>query len=731
MNANRREWILSIVLLGCSVIPSVGQEPEGWTSSQLVGTGSPPLPYQVVEAFPGLVTEKAVDLDCYPEQNGDHWILTELGGRLWVFSESNPAGRKLVLENADASAPGKGPQGRRLYSSEFDPAFPDKPWIYLSSNKRVEGKGTNRIARFALSQLDPPVIDPDSEVILLEWTSTGHDGCDLKFGPDGMLYASTGDGEPPGDPGNVGQTVDNLLGSMLRIDVSDPKPDQPYRVPEDNPFIDKAPVPPEVWAYGFRNPWRMTFHPDSGELFLGDNGDENWELVRRVTAGTNHGWSAFEGSYPFRLSTPLAEPVTTLTVPVYEHPHTEMRSVIGGVFYRGDQFPELRDRYVYGCYFTRKVWAFDWDGEKATNPRRIANAVNQIVSFAEDDAGEILIVTHDGPVYRLAKPEKTEPPKPVPEALSATGLFSKTTPLKSAPGVIPYEINAESWADGLVKQRHFGMLSGETAEVRVGESQNKSWRFPNGSAFALTFSHESGQPIETQVIHKDEGEWQFLTYAWRDDRSDADLVPAEGTTKPYQIGDQTLSHRFASRAECTACHTQRTFFVNAMSTEQLNRHNVVQAYTYHQFDRFEASGLFRPNQQPKREKFPPLADPYDEDADLDARARAYLHINCAHCHRESGLGGRAQFQLMHWLTLEETGAVNALPLIGLPGAGDVRVIAPGYPDRSEIVRRMEIRGPNQMPLIGSHQVDEAGVALIREWISSLSTATTDESKKEP
>lgn len=118
-----------------------------------------------------------------------------------------------------------------------------------------------------------------------------------------------------------------------------------------------------------------------------------------------------------------------------------------------------------------------------------------------------------------------------------------------------------------------------------------------------------------------------------------------------------------------------------------------------------------------------MADPYDVSAALDARARAYLHVNCAHCHRETGLRGRAQFQLLHWLDLAETNAVNARPLVGLPGIGEEgRVIAPGHPELSEIVRRMGIRGPNQMPLIGSDVIDKEGLALIREWISSLPEA---------
>ncbi len=710
-------WIAAIGCWGClgNVLA------DRWADNRLAGSGSEPPPFRGVVAFPGIEMNRAVDLDLVEGKNGSRtWLLTELTGRIWAFPDEPEANvRQLAYAFPGAALEGKGPSSLRVYSIELHPNFPQKAWLFASLNIRVDGAGMNRIVRFTVTDPETLTLDPESEVELLSWPSAGHDGCDLKFGPDGMLHASTGDGAAPGDPDNVGQETDNLLGSILRLDVSHPEPDRPWRAPEDNPWLDLGNVPDAVWAYGLRNPWRMSFHPRTGDLFLGDNGDENWELVRRVTRASNHGWSAYEGSHPFRLTNQLEGPTPELTPPIWEHSHTEMRSVIGGFFYRGSMFPELSGRYLYGCYFTKKLWSLAWDetSRQASDPRRLADLDHAVVSFAEDADGEILVVTHDGPAYRLEPAPKTSP-LPIPPTLGATGLFSDTATLKPASGVHPYEINSEAWADGADVIRHFAIPPGDGILARSGENQRKSWQLPDGTALARTIGRSNADGfirIETQVMHQDRGEWRFLTYRWREDQTDADLVPETGETQPCQVGDLTLSHRFPSRAECAACHTQRFFFALAFGTEQLSRGD--------QLAKLVNLGLFRKGQEPRPEEHPPLADPRDPEAPIEARARAYLHVNCAHCHRETGLGGRAQFELLHWLDLADTGAIDARPLVGLPGIGEEdRVIAPGRPDLSELVRRMAIRGPNQMPLIGTDQVDEKGLALIREWISSLPKA---------
>ena len=467
----------------------------------------------------------------------------------------------------------------------------------------------------------------------------------------------------------------------------------------------------------------------------------------RSHAATNHGWSAFEGSHPFRPSNALSGPVTDLTVPAYEHPHSDMRSVIGGIFYQGTAFPELSGCYLYGCYFTGKVWALDCDAGTGalSNPRRIADTKGQLVAFSQDHSKEPLIVMLDGPVLRLKKRETKIEAKPIPEQLSATGMFESTEEHRPARGVLPYDINASYWTDGAEKTRWMAVPDvpeKDRVDAPIGERLHKSWRFPNGSAFAqtLSFPDSSGRGrkhIETQIAHKDGGEWRFLTYRWRDDQSDADLVDENGVDADIEVGGRSMPWRFASRAECTACHTQRTFFVNAVSTEQLSRefdYSSIGGKPGDQLETLIAIGLFRKGREPGRPNartpLPPLVDPHDNNAPLDDRARAYLHVNCAHCHRETGLGGRAPFQLLHWLPLEETGTIDAVPMVGLPGVENARVIAPGAPERSELLRRMEAEHTGRMPLIGSRQLDRKGIDLIHEWIDKMETTDPDSNRIE-
>lgn len=182
----------------------------------------------------------------------------------------------------------------------------------------------------------------------------GHNGACLEFGPDGFLYVSAGDGEAPNppDPRDAGQDVSNILSTVLRIDVMPHGNDPLYKVPADNPFVALTNARPEIWAYGFRNPWKMTFAPD-GELWLGDVGWELDEMVYRIRKGGNYGWSIMEGPQPVR---PNARRGPTEILPAaIALPHTDAASVTGGYVYRGQRFPDLVGTYIFGDYETRRI----------------------------------------------------------------------------------------------------------------------------------------------------------------------------------------------------------------------------------------------------------------------------------------------------------------------------------------------------------------------------------------
>ncbi len=627
-----------------------------WTASRLEGTGGEPMPYRAIQTYQGLAFEYPLCLVRVPAGKGamDRFVVVEQGGSLWSFvNEESVKDRELFLQLGSPETSGRGKPPLRTLGVVFHRDYPDEPFVFVSYNRRDGETGKNRVSRFRVTEFEPPAADVESEVVILEWESDGHNGGDLKFGPDGYLYVSTGDGETPGDPGNVGQTVDNLLGSILRIDVTKATGEKSYRVPEDNPFVGMEGVRPEVWAYGLRNPWRMNFRPGTNELWLGDNGDEHWEMVHLVTKGANYGWSAFVGCHPFRLTNKLGGPTLEHTLPVIEHPHTEMRSVIGGLFSHGQKLSELRGEYLYGCYFTRKLWAVPLKGHTPGRPRRIADVGAPIVSFSEDRNGEPVILAFDGGFFRIEKAGAQEKPRPYPKLLSKTGLFTSTARHELEEGFIPYEVNAPAWRDGATASRHFAVSSGEekvqiqavppglskVPEDRfVSRAGLDRWMFPSGTAFVQTFSigdseKGGGKRVETQVSFIDRSEWRFLTYAWNETQEDAELVPAEGSTRTIESGGgKKQNWRFMSRFDCAACHTQRSMFVLGATMAQLNRefdYSAIGGEVGNQLETYLELGLFSNRFPGERASWPRFVDPRDESADLDDRARTYLHVNCA------------------------------------------------------------------------------------------------------
>ncbi len=177
----------------------------------------------------------------------------------------------------------------------------------------------------------------ETQTAIIEWESNGHNGGEMAFGPDGMLYISSGDGTSDSDTDNTGQDIRDLTSGIVRIDVEHPADGKQYRIPDDNPFLTIPDARGELWAYGFRNPWRLCFDGRTGDLWVGDIGQDIWEMVHVVQRGGNYGWSVMEGSHPFH---PLRQPgPTPISPPTIEHHHSESRSITGGLVYYGPQLP--------------------------------------------------------------------------------------------------------------------------------------------------------------------------------------------------------------------------------------------------------------------------------------------------------------------------------------------------------------------------------------------------------
>lgn len=687
-----------------------------WTASRLVGSPEPPSPFTVEKRFGHLEWKNPIYVAPEP---GTDWLWVVLQG-----GEADRPSRVLRLRNEpDAPKPESvlTMAGRLIYGLTFHPGFRTNRQVFVFSNGPTSsGQRTNRISRFNVPADGVSPVDPATESVVMSFFSAGHDGGDLGFGKDGMLYITTGDGSSDSDTYDSGQDMTRLLAKLLRIDVDHAPPGEAYAVPTDNPFVGQAGVRPETWAYGFRNPWRMGVDEQTGDIWVGQNGQDLWETAHLVRRGDNIGWSVYEGSHPFYPQRRRGP--TPIVPPTIEHAHSEFRSLTGGVVYYGDELPELNGVYVYGDYSTGRIWGARHRDGKLVWHEELADTTLQIAAFRVDPKGRLLVVDHGGGLYQLVKRKASVVSGNFPIRLSETGLFESTAEHRPAPGLIPYAVVAPAWADGAEAER-FMALPGEG---RIDYTGSRGWGFPNGAALVQTLWLE-GQPgdrasrrrIETRVMLRQEGEWAGYTYRWNEDQTDAVLVPKEGITLERTVKDATgaprkETWRIPSRTECLTCHSRAVNFVLGPSDVQMprgtNGNQLAQLIRAQVFKNPPALRIDDPS--------PRLVNPYDTREDLETRARSYLHVNCSPCHVEAG-GGNAKMELEIGRARDGMNLIGARPQHDSFGLANAMLVAPGRPEGSVLMHRVSRRGPGQMPPLVTARVDEVAVALLREWVGGL------------
>ncbi len=551
-----------------------------WTTSRVVGFPSPPPPYRAVRAFPNL---KVVCPIAVAHQPGSDCLLLlhqmfPWGGHgkiLRVKDVPDVAEAEEVL-NLDGIA----------YGVAFHPDFLKNGYLYVGDNGPMSGKKRTRVTRYAMDPKPPYKLDPKSAKIVLAWDSDGHNGGDLAFGPDGLLYVSSGDGTSDSDTNLTGQDLSKLLAKVLRIDVDRPGDGKEYSVPKDNPFVGLKGARPETWAYGFRNPWRLHVDKPTGDVWVGNNGQDLWEQIYLVRKGANYGWSAYEGSHPFyagRLGGP-----SPLAAPVAEHHHSDARSMTGGVVYRGKKLPELHGAYVYGDWSTGKVWGIRHDKGRVTWHKELAVTPMQITGFGLDSRGELLIADHGGGTYRLEPAPKEERQFPFPTRLSETGLFASVKEHRPQPELIPYSVNAPLWSDGADKERYLALPGTEPVDF----TPKNGWNFPEGTVLVKTFAL-GRRRVETRLLTRQVGQWYGYSYLWNDAQTDADLVPAEGADRPYEVRGLRQTWHYPSRTECMVCHSRAANFVLGLSAAQMNKVHDYGGVKDNQLRTLQHLGVFR------------------------------------------------------------------------------------------------------------------------------------------
>jgi glucose/arabinose dehydrogenase len=277
----------------------------------------------------------------------------------------------------------------------FAPGYPGAPYVFAYYSV-AGGERRTRLSRF---EVERDRVLAGSELVLLEQSQpfSNHKGGALRFGPDGMLYLGLGDGGSQGDPDNRAQNLSQWLGKVLRLDVRSSRVGRVYDVPPDNPFVARAGAKPEVWAYGFRNPWRLSFDAVTGALWVADVGQNNAEEVDVVEHGANLGWRRFEANDCYRGP---CDDRSGLTFPVATYTHAEGCSVTGGVVYRGRAVPALVGWYMYSDYCSGRVWAVPASGG-APVALLGAGGARSVTSFGTDEAGEVYVAVQGGAVLRV------------------------------------------------------------------------------------------------------------------------------------------------------------------------------------------------------------------------------------------------------------------------------------------------------------------------------------------
>jgi glucose/arabinose dehydrogenase len=356
-------------------------DPTASSTAASAGTFPDPSAYEWHEVASGL--QRPVDLQ--PDGSGRLFII-EKAGRIRILQDGHLL-EQPFLDITDRVGSSGNEQG--FLGLAFHPQYAQNGRFFVNYTDK---NGNTVIARFQVSG-DPNLADPNTEVKLLgiDQPFANHNGGVLAFGPDGYLYAGLGDGGSAGDPFGNAQKKDVLLGKILRIDVDS---GEPYAVPSDNPFGN------EVWAYGLRNPWRLSFDKKTGDLYIGDVGQSAWEEIDFLPAGSpggaNFGWNLREGAHDYKGSA-----MPDLTDPVAEYSHQEGGcSVTGGYVYRGSM-TEWNGIYLYGDYCTGLIWGLIRSNDGWQKQQLFDMAVS-ITSFGQDVAGEIYLVSDGGTVYRLA-----------------------------------------------------------------------------------------------------------------------------------------------------------------------------------------------------------------------------------------------------------------------------------------------------------------------------------------
>lgn len=652
-------------------------------------------------------------------------LIAEQFGSLRVWKE----GRLLERPALDLSERLDTYWERGLIGVTLHPEYPIQPYVYLMYVAK-EPFSHHVISRF---RLEGDIVDGASEQVLLKGDDQtrfkgshphGHQGGPLRFGPDGKLYAAIGE-QTAGRPA---QQLDAILGKVLRLDADG-------TIPVDNPFYSQAEGKYRaIYAIGLRNVYGLAFQPGTGRLFATDVGQTSWEEVDEIFAGANYGWPDVEGTGAKQ----------GFVNPLHVYPPALGRSIVGAAFPhigRADTLTELPERWRRRFFFGD--WAANWI--KAMNPDAPHDVVNfarglngpVAVEFTADNALLVLergtiwndrksILAESGSLTRIrytGDPVARDGGEAFPKRLSQAGVFRDVATLQPAAGFERFELNSPPWLPGVVAQRWLAIPASES----IGLAPDGPVHLPPGARVVQHFALENGGPFETHVYWFTAGKPRAAAYRWDSDRRDATLV-GDAALVPLGGGRQWHSPGPERELELSAVVSG---FVLPLTVAQLNRDvptprlpvyggRPATDVKINQLLLWNRRGwLATPLGVQDVAALPRLAALDDAGAPVELRVRSYLEANCASCHRPGG-ASRAAFDARAARPLAETGLLNAMPIAGDMGIPDARLVVPGAPERSLLLRRLLDTGAFRMPPVRMSDEPPPVAPLLEEWIRSLS-----------
>lgn len=734
--------------------------------------------YDVTVAYTNLVFNLPLYLTTCPGTN--LMVLIEKNGTIRTFPNRPNAANAEVKTFLDISSRVYNSSDSGMTAIVFHPEFgvpgsTNRGYVYVTYKWRPNPDlGANAaFAYYRLSRFTVPdgtmVADTNSEVVMLqqfdqqEW----HDSGNLMFGQDGYLYFGVGDEGGANDQYNVTQVInERLMSGIFRVDVnknqtnSHPIIRQPfhhpnlpvgwpesfstnYYVPNDNPFVNtNGSNLEEYYALGFRNPYRFTQDLVTGKIWIGDVGQSTREEVDILSPGKNYQWAFMEGI----VAGPKARPATVIgseQAPLWDYPHNNGDGcIIGGYVYRGTNFPGLVGKYIAADNDSGRIFAvtstngitLDSAGQIASMPP--GSVYGGTSTIGQDANGELYFVkvggVGAGQIYTL-KAIVTTVPDPV-SPLSALGVFTNLNTLTPIPGLHAYTVNSPLWSDNSVKKRWFAVPNDgthNTAAEQITFAATGEWKFPSGSVFVKQFDLSLNdtnsaitQRIETRLLVVDQNAGVYgLTYKWRADGSDADLLTT-GTNANYFITDaggntRTQTWSFPSRTDCIVCHNANAGYVLGLKTHQMNCPTTYSetGVADNQLRALGHIGLLGANyNEAQLTNYLKSYSITNASVSLELRARSYLDANCSQCHRPGGV--QAYFDARFTTPLPSQNIIQGLTQLFIADTND-RVVVPQDLPHSLAYNRLSRVGQFQMPPLAKNVVDTNALSVIAAWINTL------------